>query len=137
MVKYLFDKSDEISFLLSHYDKLDKMPLFKSEPFKIIAAIDFWNMKGFLYYFKITNKIKEYFLNIADLEYYIPTSDGNIFENLTLYKNKKVIFSVCSHEQDIYIDARIRDEVECFYKDVVKTDIVFKFTKAIFIFAKT
>lgn len=130
MIEYLFDKSDEISFLLCHYDQLDKTPLFKFEPFKIIATIDFWDMEGYVFYFNVNSNIKEYFLNIADLECYIPTSDGNVFENLTLYKNKKVIFSVCNHEQDIYIDASIRDEMERFYKDVVKTDIVFKFTKA-------
>lgn len=134
MIEYLFDKSDEISFLLCSYYKTDNLPLFNFKSQKIIFTRDFWSMEGYVFYFNVNSNIKEYFLNIADLEYYIPTRDGNVFENLTLYKNKKVIFSVCSHEQDIYIDASIRDEMERFYKDVVKTDIVFNFVKAKYLY---
>ena len=129
IIDFLFNICDEISFLIGNYGNKMELPLFNFDSKKIIRTVDFWNMEGRVYYFDITNKIKDYFLNIATLKDFIPISEENNFENLTLYKNKKLIFSICTHEGYVYIDDSIKSDMESYYKSIVKSDELFLFVK--------
>lgn len=128
ITKFLLNNSDQISFLSSESFDKTNAPQFNFKPFKTSIETDFWNMEGLIVYFKITTKIEAFFSGLENIED-ILQMDNNILENLTLYKNDKVIFSICTHEGYVYFDESIKDKLKKHYIKVVQNDRDFIFTK--------
>lgn len=103
-------------------------PPFSLEPASENVETDFWNMTDDSI---VTYKLNQNFNDYADkfwwLEDYIETDDYCFLENPTLIKDGKIIFSYCTHEGYVFIDENYKNQIESHYKDVVKSDPLFKF----------
>lgn len=128
ITKFLLNNSNQMSFLSNESFNKSNAPEFIFKPFKTSIETDFWNMEGRIVYFKITPSIETFFSGLENIEN-ILQMDNNTLENLTLYKNGKVIFSVCTHEGYVYFDESIKEKLKKHYIKVVQNDRDFIFTK--------
>ena len=97
-------------------NKEDKMvPTFNFEPYKIKKGIDEANMFAPIYYFKISEELKDFILKQNNLLFSINIDEDYCLENLTLLKNNKVIYACCSHEGIEYYDDKPKEELNDYH----------------------
>lgn len=128
---YIFSLCDSVSFLYVDYSNSINLEqaILESKYQELTNEIltskydtDNWNMSGLIYFFKptqyITNLIKQNSLQSA-----IELTKSCRLENLTLYKNNKVLYSICTHEGYEYIDDEFKNLVSNFcLNEIKKTD---------------
>lgn len=125
---YLLSLCDKASYLLyeNNIRNLnlkpfkDKHQRFFSDYKHTEQGPDNWNMHGTIYFYGLNGNIKQ---TIKDnsLAGIIKLSDGLSFENLTLYKNNKVLYSICSHEGYEEIDKEFEQQVTEFCLKAIKS----------------
>ena len=115
---YIFSLCDKISFLHScNPDSVDIKTAIVTTPYeKIFRDIDHqengesWGMTGKIIYLKPTAEIVN-LIKSLNLEAVLHCNENTRIENLTLYKNKKVLYSVCSHEGYTEIDEEFSKKI--------------------------
>ena len=128
---YLISLCDKVEFLYVNYNEGSnfKFDILESgyddllNQYLYIKNGESWGMSGekvtFLLSSNIIGLIKEIGLNG-----YLKITENSTIENITLYKNEKVVFSICSHEGIEYFEEEFEEQVKAFcLEKIAKTEI--------------
>lgn len=123
---YMFSLCDSISCLNTNYTREFNESLidFKNikKAIKTVQEGESWGMFGQIYTLDLSLEIKDY-LKKYSIYSYINTSEM-VLENITLLKNKKVLYSICTHEGYEHFDDNFKKQVESFcLKEIETTNI--------------
>jgi len=131
---YTLSLCDSVSFLYSDLDnKLNLEQAISSTPYTSITkdilstknGRDVWNMEGVTCTFKLSDEIKN-LISEKSLSHIFDLSSTCRLENLTLYKNNKILYSICSHEGYEEIDEEFKNLVSNFCLKEIENTILYK-----------
>lgn len=129
--EYVFSLCDSVTFLFIDYKQtlsLDEAILQSKYPFlfsenHFVDIEDMWNMGRDTYKFNLTPEIKalitEHTFNKS-----IHLTDTCVLENITLYKDNKFLYSICTHEGYEEFNEEFKNKVTEFCSsEIVKTNL--------------
>ena len=131
---YIFSLCDSGSFLYSDLDsKINLEQAISSTRYNSITndilstknGRDIWNMDGVTYTFKLSEQIKNLILE-KSLSHIFELSNICRLENLTLYKNNKLLYSICSHEGYEDFDEEFKNLVSDFCLKEIENTTLYK-----------
>ncbi len=134
MIKYILSKCDRVEFLLevktdnpawSYFSREIKC-LFEDNLISVCKG-ESYGMHGTCYLFKLTDDIRNYFLQRGNIVSRIDSEldKAVYFDNPAFYIGNECVVSNCSHEGIIDINNQYRKEFEGIYLKYVQSDPVY------------
>ena len=131
---YIFSLCNRVSFLYIDYSNTTNLEQtilgtefeqILNNPINTNCKTDMWNMDGLIYTYNLTNEIKSLILkNSLSSRFELTKLCG--LENLTLYKDNKIMYSVCSHEGYEHIDNEFENLVSDFCLNKIEKSNIYK-----------
>lgn len=134
MISYILSRADRVEFLVEneiempvwYYFDDEVKKLFKDN-FILASENKAYCMKGVCYLFKMTDEIRNYFIERNDISSAIKSvvDDCICFDNPTFYDGEKCIISNCSHENMVDIYEPYKKELKDEYLKFAQSDPVY------------
>ena len=129
---YLFTKCNKAEYLFSNYSNVtytmvETLKTFCPQIFPFVVSQKqgkSWGMQGEILTFELSCQVKNFILNLG-LNNIFKLENNCLLENLTLYKDNKTLYSVCSHEGYDHIDETLLLDVTNFALEKLKTTKIY------------